>query len=153
MSTSSTGSAQPLGYEFTESENVTLGNTAKYARWWGIMSIASGVLLVLMAGLVLAVLAAVGSALSGRLPALSKGALIGAVVGTLGPLGLVYIVCGVLYLQTGTALQEAVVTEGQDVPLLMSALRTLSRAFMIEALATILAFVVGLGIGAAGSHP
>lgn len=130
-------------YEFSDYENQTIKSTAKFARIWGVISIVSGVLLLVLAFGIMALAAGMVAALG------AKGLSTGALMASLGPLGLVNIVCGVFYLQSGGALHNVVDTQGQDVPLLMSAMQTLSRAFMIETIATILAFVVGFGWGIA----
>jgi hypothetical protein len=74
----------------------------------------------------------------------------GAVGVALIPTALVSIVGGIFYLQSGGALRMVVDTEGNDIRLLMDSMKALSRAFMIEAIAMMVAFVVGLGIGIAG---
>jgi hypothetical protein len=146
------GPSRPAGYEFSEAENVTLASTAQYARWWGMISIVGGVLMVLGAGVVLLAFGAMQSLASGSagMAGLPKGALMGALLASIGPLGIVYLVSGVLYLQSGNALQQVVDTQGDDMPLCMRAMQTLSRALMIEAIVTGLAFLVGVAFGIAG---
>jgi hypothetical protein len=144
------GPSRPTSYEFNEAENVTLASTAKYARWWGVISILGGVLLVLCAGVGLLVFGMMGSMLqkSGGVD-FPKSAVFGGVVAAVGPLGVVYLISGVLYLQSGNALQQVVDTQGDDMPLCMRAMQTLSRAFMVEAIVTALAFLVGIVVGIA----
>jgi hypothetical protein len=145
------GPSRPASYEFSEAENVTLASTAKYARWWGVLSIIGGVLLVVCCGIGLLAFGMLGTMLpkSGGVD-LSKAAILGGVVAMLGPLGVVYLISGVLYLQSGNALQQVVDTQGDDMPLCMRAMQSLSRAFMVEAIVTALAFVAGIVIGVAG---
>jgi hypothetical protein len=147
------GSAPPApsaaGYEFTELENRTIRSTAAYARWWGIISLVIGILIAMTAVVLIGLLGMVGVSSVGanlNLPA-SKLAVAGAAVAAIGPLGVVYIVCGVLYLRSGAAMQQVVDTEGQDMPLMMASLRALSRAFWVEAVASLVALVGGFVLG------
>jgi hypothetical protein len=146
------GYAPPAGartYEFNEAENATIAGTARYARRWGVISIVVGVI-VLAAGVVLAAMAAaLDTSLGG------KGVMLGAVGVALVPTSLVYFVGGIFYLRSGRSLLDVVETQGNDIPLLMGAVKSLSRAFMIEAIASAVAFVAGFAIGlvnAAGGH-
>lgn len=136
-------------YEFTEVENTTLASTARWAKYWGIISIVSGVLLLIIGVLMIVVL---GAAMATAPPSSSGSAAITpATVIALGvsfiPAALVSIIGGVFYLMSGNSLQKVVTTQGDDVRLLMEAVQTLTRAFMIEAIALVVSFIAGFVIG------
>jgi hypothetical protein len=137
--------ATGVGYEFSQQENLTIRSTARYARLWGIFSVASGVLLLIVAVLFLTVLAGASVKIA------NAPAKVGPFVSlAAAPSGIVNIVCGFFYLGSAGSLSDVVETQGNDVPLLMRALDKLKLAFMIEAVVSILAFVVGFAAGAAG---
>jgi hypothetical protein len=138
----------PMGgapYEFNEIQNATIGDTARYARLWGIISLVSGVL-VLVSGILLTAMFMGAAAVSGGSPML-KPALLAAIGISLIPTSLVSILGGIFYMSSGASLQRVVETQGNDIPLLMDAVRALSRAFMIEAIAMMVSFVIGLVVG------
>ena len=140
---------QAAGYEFNEIENATIASTAKFARVWGWFSLISGVLLLILGLLFVFALAALLASMSssGSMPSTLSTAKIGALGGSLIPSAIVGIVGGIFYISSGSSLQRVVTTQGNDIPLLMDAIKTLSRAFMIEAIAMIVSFLIGLVIG------
>jgi hypothetical protein len=140
------GGAPPMnappggGYEFGPFENDTIESVAKFARWWGILSLVGGALLVLFAigmagvGAMHAVLPESSAAQAGSL---------GAISAVVGMQALVFLSVGVFYLKSGGALRSVVDTQGNDIELLMNAMRTMKRAFQIEAIATVAGFFLG----------
>lgn len=136
-------------YEFNETENATLASTARWAKLWGIISLVAGVLLLILGVLMIVVLAA---AMATAPPSSSGAATVtpGTVI-ALGvsfiPSALVSIVGGVFYLMSGNSLNKVVTTQGDDIRLLTSAVQTLTRAFMIEAIALVVSFIAGFAIG------
>ncbi|HEY1954032.1 MAG TPA: hypothetical protein VGH28_00420 [Polyangiaceae bacterium] len=143
-------------YEFNELENRTISSTARYARIWGVISLIAGVLLLGMGILMTVVFAAMGAAAtaSGSTGAF-KPAMIAALGAALIPSSIVSIIGGIFYWIAGSSLQRVVDTQGNDIALLMQGVKSLSRAFMIEAIAMMVSFVAGLGIGLAaqlGGH-
>ena len=150
------GAGAPASYEFDESQNAVIASTARFARLWGVISLVTGVLALVLGVLAATVLAAAlpAASASGTSPLL-KPTMIVALGISMIPSALVSIIGGVFYLNSGASLQNVVTTQGNDIPLLMDAVRSLSRAFMIEAIAMMVAFVVGFGIGIAaqvGGH-
>jgi hypothetical protein len=133
-------------------ENLTIENVAKYARLWGICSLITGVLVLIMAIVVTIAAGAVAAASvasshgSSSSP-LSSPAAMGAIGVALIPSALVSIIGGFFYLKSGTALRSVVETQGDDIRLLTEAVRSLSTAFKIEAIAMAVGFVIGLIIG------
>lgn len=146
------GMGAPATHEFSESENATLASTAKFAKLWGIISIVAGVLMLILGILMIVVL---GAAMA-TAPASSSPQITPATVIALGisfiPAALVSVVGGVFYYMSGNDLQRVVVTQGEDIRLLMSAVQTLTRAFMIEAIALVISFIGGFVIGLAMQH-
>jgi hypothetical protein len=136
-------------YEFNELENTTIAGTARYARLWGIISLVSGILLLLM-GITLIAMASLFDLSSAGTASSSGGVLTAAAIIGVGiailPSALVNIIGGIFYIGTGNALRAVVDTQGNDIELLMSATRSLSRALMIEGIATIVGFLIGLAI-------
>ena len=139
----------PASYEFNDAENGAIANTAKFARIWGWISLVSGVLLLLMSLLVIFAIAALLASMhsSGSMPSTLSTAKITALGLSLLPSSIVSILGGIFYISSGSSLQRVVTTQGSDIPLLMDAMKSLSRAFMIEAIALIVSFVFGLVIG------
>jgi hypothetical protein len=139
-------------YEFNEGENFTIGETARYARLWGIISLVAGVLLLMM-GIFAAVAfaALVPATATGSSSALVKPAMVVAIGVSLIPSALVSILGGVFYMNASSSLRLVVETQGNDIPLLMQAIQSLSRAFMIEAIAMVFSFVVSFSINIASS--
>ncbi len=128
------------GYEFGPFENATIEGVAKFARWWGILSLVGGALLVLFA-LGMAGLGAMHAVLP-ESTAAQAGSL-GAVSAVVGMQALVFLSVGVFYLKSGGALRSVIDTQGNDVELLMNAMQTMKRAFQIEAIATVVGFFMG----------
>ena len=135
-----TGAAQE--YEFSEAHNAVIADTARYARLWGAISITAGVLVMLAGMTVVVIGAGLTTGLGGKASALMVSGL-GVV---LLPTAVVYFVGGVLYLRCGEALRQVVQTQGSDVTLLMQAVRSMKRAFMIEAIATMVSIAASLGL-------
>lgn len=137
-------------YEFNEIENRTIASAARWAKLWGVISLVSGILLLILGILMVAVVGAMmaASAASGSSGALKPGMIVAIGAGLI-PSSLVSIIGGIFYLSSGSSLRRVVDTQGNDVQLLMNAMRSLSRAFMIEAIAMMVGFVAGFGIGIA----
>lgn len=137
-------------YEFNEMENATISSTARFARMWGIISVVSGVL-VLILGILMVVLLGAAVAADAATSGGSSGALKPSMVVALGfsliPASLVSIIGGIFYFISGNSLKQVAETQGNDIPLLMNAVRSLSRAFMIEAIAMVVGFILGFIIG------
>ena len=111
------------GYEFTVPQNAIIQKTATYVKLWGIFSIVLGAMQIL-----------VGMASWAQVPA-----------------GIVSIVIGTVFIGVAGSLKAVVVTEGNDIDHMMAALQKLGNAFLIQVIATIAAFVVGiLAASAAG---
>lgn len=137
------------GYEFNEVENGAIASTAKFARIWGWISLVSGVLLLGLSLLVIFAIAALLASMhsSGSMPSALSTAKITALGMSLLPSSIVSILGGIFYISSGSSLHRVVTTQGNDIPLLMDAVKQLSRAFMIESIALIVSFVFGLVIG------
>jgi hypothetical protein len=105
-----------------------------------------GVGVAIAGGAVAAASAASGSHSSGANP-FGNAAAVSAIGIALIPSALVSIIGGVFYLRSGSALRSVVDTQGDDIRLLTDAVRSLSTAFKIEAIAMAIGFVVGLVIG------
>lgn len=133
-------------YEFNEAENFTIDNVAKYARVWGIISLISGILLLLMGITVTILGGAIAAAMKGSGNAMGPAIVAGAGVALI-PSSLVSIIGGVFYMKSGASLKEVTQTQGNDIPLLMNAVRSLATAFKIEAIAMAVGFVIGFVIG------
>ncbi len=130
-------------YEFSEMENATLASTARFARYWGIISIIAGALLFIIGVLMVVLLgAAVATAPSSSSSGLSP-AMVVALGASLIPSSFVSIIGGVFYFMSGNNLQKVATTQGEDIPLLMKAVQSLTRAFMIEAIALVVSFIFG----------
>ena len=140
-------------YEFNEVENLTIADVARYARIWGIISLVSGVLVLFM-GIGIAFMGgAIAAATAGRggnSSMLSSSAAVAALGAALIPSGIVSIVGGIFYTRSGAALRTVVDTQGNDIGLLTEAVRSLTLAFKIEAIAMAVGFVFGLAIGIVG---
>jgi len=127
-------------YEFGPAEDAIITKAGRRARIWGIISVVGGVL-TLGAGIVLV-------ALASSLPAPLNAAGPGIGVGLL-PLALANLVGAFFYFQSGQSLESVATTQGNDIEHMMQGLNKLSKAFMIEAILTIIAIVVGFGLGVA----
>ena len=146
--------AAPGGtYEFNAAENLTIADVARYARIWGIISLVSGILVFLMGIGVAMMGGAIAAATAGRSGSsnmLSSSAAVAALGIALVPTAIVSMVGGIFYMRSGAALRSVVDTEGNDIGLLTEAVRSLTLAFKIEAIAMAVGFVIGLGIGIIG---
>jgi len=121
-------------YEFTAQENVVIEKVGGRARTWGVLSIVIGGILML-----------IGVAALVKLPGDPAKVLGGAVV----LLALQPMVTGSFYMAAGNSLREVVQTNGNDVPLMMTAVGKITSAVRIEAIVTIVGFLIGLAIGLA----
>ncbi len=130
-------------YEFSLLENSTIDKTGRRARIWGVISLIIGVLL-LLGGLVL-----VAGLLD--LPAGIGAALAPLVLAVLVPLGIVYLVMGKLYMDSGQALRLVVTTEGNDVELMLRGIDKMANAFRIEVILTVVALAAGFILGLTGA--
>ncbi len=110
-------------YEFGHAENLVIGSAANRARVFGILCAISGVL---------EVLAAIANL---------TGLMQGNVAAFLAPAGVFNIVLGVLLTRASTSLSKVVTTAGRDVTLMMDALENLSKAFLIQIVASVLLMV------------
>jgi hypothetical protein len=120
-------------YEFNSFENDVLRRVGARARTWGVMSVVIGVLLMLLALIALA----------------SLPAKVGQPVGiAAGLLALPPILSGTLYASAGAAMRSVVESEGNDVVLVMNAVKSLTRAMRVETWAAMVAFGIGCVLGA-----
>lgn len=119
-----------MTYEFTPEQDVRLRRTARLVRAWGWVSLVVG-----LSGLTVVLYRLTGSALPLPAPSLLPVA----------PLLLVRAAVAGLYLTAGRELEAIADTAGQDIPHALAALDGLGRAFRIEAIATVLALVAGVG--------
>ncbi|MEZ4220069.1 MAG: hypothetical protein R3B13_04000 [Polyangiaceae bacterium] len=110
-------------YEFKHPENLVIGSCANRARIFGILCAISGVVH----------LFAVGLSLAGVVDA-------GGIVYLL-PSAAFNIVLGVLLFRVSTTLTKVVMTAGNDVTLMMSALTHLSKAFVVQIVLTAVVLV------------
>ena len=115
-------------YEFGHAENLVIGSTANRARIFGILCAISGAF---------EVLAAIAN-----LVGLSNGN----VAAFLAPAGVFNIVLGILLTRASTSLSKVVTTQGSDVSLMMDALENMSKAFLIQIVASVLLMVTVLAM-------
>ncbi len=122
-------SSQAAEYEFSETENVTIGSCANRSRIFGILCGVTGGL-----QLVIALLSVVG-------------VLHGNEAVFMFPGGVFNIILGVIFTRVGNSLTAVVTTQGRDVTLMMAALGNLARAFLIQIIATlVLILIVTIGL-------
>ncbi len=121
------GSA-PAEYEFGHQENLVIGACGNRARIFGILCAISGAIQ-LIAGI-----ANVAGVVDGNLAAV------------LLPSGVFNLVLGILFTRVSTLLSKVVTTAGRDVTLMMEALNNMSKAFMVQIVATVLLMLVLLTI-------
>lgn len=114
--------APPAQYEFTAEENATIGVTAVRARGWGLISLFLGVGQLALSQLD-----------SARVSTLTTAT---HVVG-----GSVSIVVGAVFIGVATSLRSVVSSRGNDVALMMQALRKLSTAFTIQIVVACVVFM------------
>ncbi len=125
--------ATPSGYEFSAWENATIAKVGSRAKTWGIMSILFGILLVTGAGLLFSY--------GAKEPKLVP------IGGAVLAIGIQPVVSGAFYFAAGSALASVVTTQGNDIPLMMRALRKLTHAVRVEAIAAIVTILVGAYFG------
>ena len=115
-------------YEFGERENAVVGETATWVRYWSLIAIVGGVLMLI-----------------GGVFTLGSGGFVQLV------LGAIYIFVGVTFKGSAAALRSVVETTGDDVGHLMTALDKLGTAFkvMVVAVAIGIALAVVAGVVAA----
>lgn len=121
------GSA-PGEYEFGHEENMVIGACGNRARIFGILCAVSGAMQLIAGILNLAGL------VDGNLAAI------------LLPAGVFNLVLGILFTRVSTALSKVVTTAGRDVTLMMEALGNMSRAFMVQIIATVLFMLVVISL-------
>lgn len=126
-------------YEFTPHQNVDIDKTAARTRLWGIVSLAGGIVGILLLALFIVVVAMNELDQLGKM----KSTVVVLMFGFLGPLALVYAIVGKLYIDAGNALRSVVQTRGSDVHHLMNALDKVANAFRLEVIMS----VVGFGLG------
>ena len=127
------------GYEFDAAETKTIEKIAGRTRLWGIISLVVGV--AVTAGL--AVLFALTDQLKGQIPVAFVHAGIAAMV----PVMIVHFAVAALYIGSGSALMRCVSTQGSDIEHLLVGLAKMGGAFKIEFVVSIVAIVVGFGVG------
>jgi len=126
-------------YEFGHYENAAIDKVAGRARIWGMISLITGVL---------CLIGAIGVALFGaKMPAEVSKILLPIALAVLLPMGIVYLVRGKLYMDSGAELKQVVATQGNDVELMMRGINKMAGAFRIETIMTVVALVVGFVIG------
>jgi len=123
--------AASLQYEFSDAENGTIGTTAGRARAWGVISLLLGV-----AQLGLSQMDSARASTFAMAPQVAGG--------------VVSIVVGAVFIGVATSLQSVVGSRGNDVALMMDALRKLSTAFTIQIIVACLGFTAGFIAGALG---
>jgi len=101
------------GYEFSEEENVELGNLSRVMIFVARFQVVLGVVLLAASGLT-----AVESSWGVFLALVSQG--------------LLNVVVGIWVTRAGDSFREVVDTEGRDIPLLMGALRQLRKVFNLQ---------------------
>jgi hypothetical protein len=115
-------------YEFKEAENIVIGGCGGRARVWGVLCVVAGAV-----QLVASLLNIVG---------LIQGN--GAIF--MLPAGVFNVVLGVYFTRAGGALKNVVSTQGNDITLMMNALRNLSRALLVQIVATAVFIMLVVGI-------
>ena len=128
-------------YEFSEVENFTIAKTAKMAKVWGVFAILIGVLMVIATVVGLAFATDIAWEM-GIDPATITG-----FIAAILPLAIVNLVIGWLYIASGSSLKKVVDTAGNDVTLMLNGLNRLGNAFMIEAIVTVAALIIGVIAG------
>jgi hypothetical protein len=117
-------------YEFNDVENKTIEATGARAIGWGAISIIVG-----------------GFQIVTGVTTLSKGGFMPEL--TLAG-GVVGIVVGVTFLAFGRTLKNVVQTKGNDIALMMGALKSLGAAFVIQIVAASAGFAIGVVASAIG---
>jgi hypothetical protein len=115
----------PASYEFSAEEGKVIGRVASYARWWGIVSM-----------LIASIQVTVGIvALREMAPAILQL-----------PAGIVQAIVGIVFIQAAGSLREVVVTEGADIHHMMSALRALGVAFLVQIIVVLAGFALSIAL-------
>jgi len=115
-------------YEFNESENIVIGDCGGRARVWGVLCIVAGAIQIIASGLNL------GGMMKGNGWVFSL------------PAGVFNVVLGVYFARAGGALKSVVETQGSDITLMMDALKSMSRALLIQIIATAVFILLVLAI-------
>jgi hypothetical protein len=129
----------PGAYEFDALESRTIETIAGRTRLWGIISLVLGIALTIG----LAVLLTLADRLAAQIPILYIHTGIGAMV----PVMIVHFAVAVLYIGSGNALMRCVQTQGSDLEHLLAGLAKMGVAFKVEFFVSVIATVVGLGVG------
>lgn len=127
-------------YEFDPIQNATIATMGSRAWWWGLVSVITGVLGVLL----------LGGAFAVRDELARKGVppdLVTMVSVGLAPIVITHLVIAFSYMSAGRSLKAVVHTQGNDVEHLMQSLHKLGTAFMVEFIVGMLAIVVGFSAG------
>jgi hypothetical protein len=131
--------SSPSQYEFDPVESRAIDKVAGRTLAWGIMSLVVGIL----SAVGLGVAVAFRSVLVRAVPPMLVDIAIVAMV----PLVLVNLVVAGLYISSGSALGRVMSSKGNDVAHLVAGLDKMGSAFRIEAIISVVAFVLGLGLG------
>lgn len=110
-------------YEFDDKQNLVIGATANRARIFGILCSITGVVQLLAAVLGLAGVLDPGMAVF------------------MIPGGIFNLVLGMFFARVGTSLSQVVMTQGEDITLMLGALQNLGKAFLIQIVASIIVLV------------
>lgn len=108
--------SQVRDYEFTGVENETISKTGLYTRMWGVLTLASGVLM----------------ACAGAIALFSGEPWGWLVLAVYGLLALIPIYIGLFFMRAGSSLLAVVNTAGSDIGHLMRGLDSLRKAFLIQ---------------------
>jgi hypothetical protein len=110
-------------YEFSAEESKTIGRTATYARWWGILSM-----------VIASVQVTVGIVAMREM---------GPGVVQL-PTGIAQAIVGIVFIQAAGSLRAVVQTEGNDVEHMLAALRELGVAFLVQLVTVAVGFLASV---------
>lgn len=128
-SAAGTGPAEAAGagrYEFTSAQNVVIGKTAKWSKFWGWVVILTGVLY-------------------GAAALFTLGESIVAAILTLA-IAAFYVFIGMYFKTAGSSLQSVVETSGNDISHLMTALDKLGSVFKITGILMLIGIVLGVAV-------
>ncbi len=128
MQPDSQSSSPPAEYEFGVTENIVISDCGGRARVWGLLCILAGAVQLVASVLNIARL----------IP--GNGALFSL------PAGVFNVLLGVYFTRAGGSMKSVVDTQGNDITLMMNALRNLSRAFFVQIVATMVFIVLVLGV-------
>jgi hypothetical protein len=118
----------PSEYEFGEAENVVIGSCGGRAQIWGILCVVAGAVQI-VASILNIVHLIQGNGWIFMLPA-----------------GVFNCVMGVYFTRAGAALKSVVATQGNDITLMMNALRNMARALLVQIIATAVFIMLVLAI-------